>query len=113
MLTYLAGLVQIPRIGGGYELADGTSFATPKVAGLVAYFRSTPSRWQGKLSTPLRVKNLIKAFSRRLVIPGDRGPALYDDAGATEEHVSFICNGQVFGESCLTREDITLHGQPV
>ncbi|CAM1508809.1 Fc.00g025480.m01.CDS01 [Cosmosporella sp. VM-42] len=76
--------------GGGYAPVAGTSYAAPRVAALVAYFRSMPSPWQDQLQNPANVKKLIQIFGRT-IIPERYAPIL----------MPIIWNGQVGAKSCL------------
>ncbi|KAK2762269.1 hypothetical protein FQN54_001279 [Arachnomyces sp. PD_36] len=106
-ITYApgAGVMVANTDDGGYEIGGGTSYAAPKVAALVAYLRGLPSDWQGGLTDPSEVKNMIRALTRPLYAPEDGG-----DGGSGP---SFIWNGQVLDESCLLDPDLKYNDKPV
>ncbi|KAI1159223.1 pectate lyase superfamily protein-domain-containing protein [Nemania serpens] len=70
--TYAAGKNIYGTTETGYEASSGTSFATPQVAALAAYFKALPSQWQAQLNQasaagPAAVKALIIAYQRNIV----------------------------------------------
>lgn len=86
------------RIRRYANFASFSMLAAPLVAGLAAYMRSLPSKWQDQLEEPENVKKMITLFHRRFAIdrklnvePRDRKPIIW--------------NGQVGGKSCLTHYD--------
>ncbi|KFX87604.1 hypothetical protein V490_08138, partial [Pseudogymnoascus sp. VKM F-3557] len=99
LTTFAPGeLVWLPSLNnfGGFTYAktQGTSFSAPQVAGLAAYYRSLPSPWEAQLTSPARVKKLIRLFHRRFQVSREPVP----DA----EKKPVIWNGQVGQKSCLS-----------
>ncbi|KAK7710225.1 Glucan endo-1,3-alpha-glucosidase agn1 [Diaporthe eres] len=84
--------IWVPDMEGGAVAADGTSYAAPIVAGLIAYWRGVNSGWDEAFKNARALPKLARVFQRPLNIPstasGDRQP--------------FVWNGQDKGESCLT-----------
>lgn len=86
--------IWVPNMEGGAATADGTSYAAPIVAGLIAYWRGVDSGWAESFENARALPKLARVFQRPLNIPKtdsiDRTP--------------FVWNGQDKGESCLTNE---------
>ncbi|ERS99609.1 uncharacterized protein SPSK_09324 [Sporothrix schenckii 1099-18] len=94
LTTYAPGkLVRIPDNMGTYTWRDtGTSLASPQIAGLIAYWRALPSRWQTQLQQPANVKKLLRALHRPIAVPGRPIDAL-------SRRIAW--NGQVLDKNCL------------
>ncbi|KAF6804015.1 glucan 1,3-beta-glucosidase [Colletotrichum musicola] len=107
---------QPSMIGKDFVLDQGTSLATPIVAGVVAYIRAQDSRWQKQLEEPRNVKSMVRYLTRKLKSDGDlvddptlKWEARFDGAGDGQR--PFIWNGEVFGKSCLRNHgDADLQG---
>ncbi|KAM7218866.1 Peptidase S8/S53 domain containing protein [Rhypophila decipiens] len=85
--------VQVAVPGGGIEGGDGTSFASPAVAGLVAYFRALPMPINGEgLERPANVKEVLVKMTRRVPLPNHS----LSRAGFTDP------NGNKFGPLVLS-----------
>ncbi|KAF6820941.1 class V chitinase [Colletotrichum plurivorum] len=105
-------------IGKDFLLDQGTSLATPIVAGVVAYIRAQNSRWQEQLKEPRNVKSMVRYLTRKLKSDGDLGDGdvtlknqARHDAGTYTGQRAFIWNGEVFGKSCLRNHgDADLQG---
>ncbi|GAP87899.2 hypothetical protein SAMD00023353_1601050 [Rosellinia necatrix] len=81
----------------GYDVARGTSFAAPQVAGLAAYFKQLPSQWRDQLNQansngPKAVKAMIVALQREITKDKVRrvGPSM-----------PLVWNGMDVGVNCL------------
>lgn len=97
LTTYAPGEnVYIPDLGPPghpkYSRASGTSFATPMVAALIAYWRDLPSRWKSQLELPANAKKLVTVMHRPFSVPGREMDYLSR---------RIIWNGQVFNKNCL------------
>ncbi|OBT61060.1 hypothetical protein VE03_09163 [Pseudogymnoascus sp. 23342-1-I1] len=90
-LVWLPSLTNIGEFT--YAKDQGTSFSAPQVAGLAAYYRSLPSPWKTQLTSPARVKKLIRLFHRRFQVR---------QQVPDEEKKPVIWNGQVGDHSCLS-----------
>lgn len=102
LTTYAPGEdIQVPTAGNGYKEDEGTSFSTPAVAGLVAYWRSLPSKWQKQLEKPANVKKLLTTFHRKVLMSD---MANYVNPRAVE----IIWNGQSGDNNCLVDYDAAL-----
>lgn len=94
LIVYAPGEgVLVPVPGGGFEFRDGTSYAAPMVAGLIAYWRGMESNWAPAFTSATAMPKLARDFMRRL---GSRSTAEDDPRQL------FAWNGQVKDKSCLT-----------
>lgn len=74
---------------------DGTSYATAKISGLVAYLRSLESPQKDVLRNPAAIKTLIRRLER---------PVFYKTTPKSQR-VPFIWNGHVLDEHCLNNPE--------
>ncbi|KJR82025.1 uncharacterized protein SPSK_02915 [Sporothrix schenckii 1099-18] len=106
--------VQAPKHGNGLietndADAQGTSYAAPQVAGLIAYFRALPNTdLQKRLSDVRTLKYFLGKLARVLnVMPGLPMPPKYKARFPETLMVRTIWNGQLPEDlSCLVQEDI-------
>nr|CDP24152.1 Putative Glycoside Hydrolase Family 55 [Podospora anserina S mat+] len=84
------------------NMASGTSAAAPQVAGLAAYWRSLPSKWQTQLEEPANVKKLIRLFHRRY---GFWNAQRAKNFPILAQSKPVIWNGQVKDKNCLVDYD--------
>ncbi|KAK2598031.1 hypothetical protein QQS21_005868 [Conoideocrella luteorostrata] len=91
--------------GHAWKQASGTSFSAPQVAGLVAYLRSLPSKWQTSLQDPANVKKMVQILHRR-VYPRDTTVEPLNTPW-----MKMIWNGQIGKYSCLVDYDTNWPGR--
>ncbi|KAL2814526.1 hypothetical protein BDW59DRAFT_167173 [Aspergillus cavernicola] len=86
--------------GGENPVEDGTSFATPLVSGLIAYWRSLPLNdlLADRIKRPTVVRGILNMFLRSLTAGGE------DEI----EVVKSIWSGQVADDNCLLNRNIEL-----
>ncbi|KAM0280207.1 hypothetical protein ACHAQH_004164 [Verticillium albo-atrum] len=95
MTTFAPGKHLMRPEGDGSNIVDGfpgTSFVSPIVAGVAAYFRSLDSDWGSQLKTPANVKKMIQLLQRKLVV---------HEKSTTSRTVPVVWNGQLEGLSCI------------
>ncbi|RYP74900.1 hypothetical protein DL769_003913 [Monosporascus sp. CRB-8-3] len=93
LITYAAGVkVLLADYGGGdLKPRTGTSYATPRVAGLVAYLRALPSNpWTQEARRPTTLKKLVEKLSdTKIPMDGECSRDVPDGA------MVHVWNGQV------------------
>ncbi|KAK1963446.1 pectin lyase-like protein, partial [Colletotrichum sublineola] len=92
-----------PAQGGtaAFRKASGTSYAAPQVAGLAAYLRSLPTKWQTQLEEPRNVKKMIRLLHRRFAVKNPQYGWPLDRSRLKP----IIWNGQVGDKNCLIDYD--------
>ena len=97
-------------IGGGYHTLDGTSMATPYVAGLAARLLESQPNW-----TPAKIKAALVQSARDLQIERHRqGAGLVDSMAVTPASIvepASISLGMIDAEDVVLSHTLTIHNE--
>ncbi|KAL2203357.1 hypothetical protein CC79DRAFT_1337984 [Sarocladium strictum] len=87
------------RGSNAYVEVEGTSYAAPMAAGLVAYLRSLPSeKWSTHLEDPAVVKQMVSQLQIARTIQWTAGD------GVERSRMRYLWNGQIKDKSCLVEK---------